>query len=56
MRRGNKWDELMTIVFMILAVLTVVFFFVAPQQSYFLIFGGTAVVLRIVQYTMRLIR
>jgi len=44
----------MTIVFMILAILAVIFFLVARQQPYFLIFGGTAVVLRIVQYIMRL--
>jgi len=56
MRRGNKWDELMTVVFMILAIVAIICFFVARQQPYFLIFGGTAVVLRIVQYTMRLIR
>jgi len=54
MRRGDKWDELMTVVFMMLFILAVVFFLVARQQPYFLIFSGTAVVLRIVQYTLRL--
>ena len=54
MRRGDKWDELLTILFMILAIVSIVCFFVARQQPYFLIFGGSAVVLRIVQYTLRL--
>jgi membrane protein YdbS with pleckstrin-like domain len=54
MTRRNKWDELLTALFMVLAVAAVVSFFAARNQPYYLIFGGIAVLLRIVQYVMRM--
>jgi hypothetical protein len=54
MKRGDKWDNLLTTLFMTLAIVAIVLFFVARNQPYFLILGGTAVVLRIAQYIMRL--
>jgi membrane-bound ClpP family serine protease len=53
MKRGDKWDELLTVLFMTLAVVAIVLFFAAKNQPYYLICGGAALVLRVVQYGMR---
>ena len=54
MRRRNRWDELLTLLFMVLAIATAVLFFaVKDEPQYFMICGGTAVVLRLIQYGLR---
>jgi Ca2+/Na+ antiporter len=53
MKRGERWDELLTVLFMILAIAAVVTFFSARNQPYYLICGGIAIILRIAHYIMR---
>jgi len=53
MKRGGRLDEILTLLFMILAVAAVVCFFVARHQPYFQICGGVAIVVRIIQYILR---
>ncbi|MDL2221626.1 hypothetical protein LJC35_03625 [Parabacteroides sp. OttesenSCG-928-N08] len=52
MRRGDKWDELLTALFMVLAVAAIVCFFAASRPVFYAV-AGVAVVLRIVQYLLR---
>jgi hypothetical protein len=59
MKRGSRLDELLTLLFMVLAIGAIVCFFVlgsykGSQNSTYLILGGIAIVLRIAQYIMRL--
>ncbi|MDR1330825.1 MAG: hypothetical protein LBK07_01845 [Tannerella sp.] len=54
MNRGSHTDELMTLVFMILAVAAAVCFFAVAGRLPFYICGGAAVALRAVQYVLRL--
>ena len=59
MRRGSRLDEIMTLLFMVLAIGAVVCFFAlgsykGSQNFTYLILGGVAVVLRIAQYIMRM--
>lgn len=54
--RGSKLDEIMTLIFMILAIGAVICFFVVNNRMVFLGFGGTAVILRLVQYVLRFIK
>lgn len=56
MLRGSKTDEIMTIVFMILAVIAVVCLFFISERIYFLVFGSTALGLRVVQYILRFLK
>ncbi|MCD7930060.1 MAG: hypothetical protein LUE98_18520 [Tannerellaceae bacterium] len=51
--RGSKLDEIMTLVFLLLAVASVVVVFVANNRSMFLYVAGAAIVLRIIQYALR---
>jgi hypothetical protein len=53
MIRGSKSDEWMTLLFMLLAITAVICFFAVDNRLIFMICGGTAVVLRIIQYIMR---
>ncbi|MDH6312074.1 hypothetical protein M2137_000837 [Parabacteroides sp. PFB2-10] len=54
MRRGSRLDELFTLLFMVLAIGAVICFFaLRGDRTWFLILGGIAVVLRVVQYVMR---
>ena len=53
MKRGDKWDELLTVLFMTLAIAAVVLFFAKPGQFYYLICGGIAIVIRVVHYVLR---
>jgi hypothetical protein len=53
MKKGDKWDELLTVLFMILAIAAIVVYFAKPTQPYYLICGGTAIGIRIVQYALR---
>jgi hypothetical protein len=53
MRRDSPIDELLTIFFMILAVGAIISYFAVSSFPLYLLLGGVAVVLRIVQYIMR---
>ena len=54
MKRGSRADEVMTLLFMLLAIASVVCFFTVDNRLAFMLCGGTAVLLRVVQYIMRL--
>ncbi|MDH6534049.1 hypothetical protein M2101_000701 [Parabacteroides sp. PM5-20] len=54
MRRGSRGDEILTLLFMVLAIAAVVCYFaVSDNRAAFLSFGGLAVILRVVQYILR---
>ena len=54
MRRGSKADEIMTLVFMLLALATVVCFCISSvDRSITLTLGGIAVLIRLIQYVLR---
>lgn len=53
MKRGGRLDELLTLIFMILAIAAVICFFAVSDRSWFLSLGGIAVVMRIIQYVTR---
>ena len=54
MRRGSKADEIMTLVFLLLATATIVCFFISSvDRSVTLSIGGIAVVIRLIQYVLR---
>lgn len=52
----NALDQLLTALFMLLAIGAIVIFFVTPNRTLFYIVGGVAVVLRLIQYAMKLFR
>ncbi|MDR3260966.1 MAG: hypothetical protein LBT78_03940 [Tannerella sp.] len=54
MTRGSKADELMTLLFMLLAIAAIICYFAVGNRLVFLICGGAAVVLRIIQYILRI--
>ena len=54
MTRGSKADEILTLVFMLLAIAAVVCYFAVSDKTVFLC-GGAAIVLRLVQYVLRYI-
>lgn len=53
MKRGSPIDELLTIIFMILAIGAVVCYFAVKGSPVYMILGGIAVLLRVVQYILR---
>jgi Ca2+/Na+ antiporter len=53
MKRGGRFDELLTLLFMLLAIATVICFFTVDNRLPFWICGGAAVLLRSVQYILR---
>lgn len=54
MMRGSKLDEILTLLFMLLAIGTVVCFFLgSAYRTEVLVIGGIAVVIRIAQYILR---
>ena len=55
MTRGSKADEILTLVFMLLAIAAVVCYFAVSDKAVFLYCGGAAIVLRPVQYVLRYI-
>ena len=55
MTRGSKADEILTLVFMLLAIAAVVCYFAVSDKAVFLYCGGAAIVLRLVQYVLRYI-
>ena len=54
MKRGSRFDELFTLLFMAFAIGAIVCFFALKGSPTYLILGGVAVVIRIAQYVMRL--
>ncbi len=56
MKRGSKADEIITLIFMVLAIATVVCYvmtFSSPDKMSFWIAGGAAVFVRLIQYVLR---
>ncbi|MDR1676103.1 MAG: hypothetical protein LBR86_06525 [Tannerella sp.] len=53
MKRGSKTDEVLTLLFMLLAVAAVICFFAVDSRMAFIICGGVAVLLRMAQYILR---
>lgn len=53
MRRGSGLDELLTVLFMLLAIAAVVCFFAMDGRGWFMGLAGAAVVLRIIHYVLR---
>jgi len=53
MKRGDKWDELLTVLFMTLTIAAVVLFIAKSAQPYYLICGGIAIAIRVVHYAIR---
>jgi hypothetical protein len=53
MERGGKTDQLITVVFMVLAVIAVICLLFANSRIYFLSFAGVALLLRVTQYALR---
>ena len=55
MKRGSKTDEILTLLFMLLAIAAIVCYFSMSDKTVFLYCGGAAVLMRIVQYILRYI-
>lgn len=55
MNRGSRIDSILTLVFMALAIAAVICYFTVADRSAFLICGGIAIIMRLVQYAMRFI-
>ena len=53
MKRGSRFDELLTLLFMVLAIGAMVCFFAFKGTLIYLALGGVAIVIRIAQYIMR---
>jgi hypothetical protein len=53
MRRGSKADEIITMVFMAFAVIAGGCLLFVNDRLYFYIFGGIAVITRVIQYILR---
>jgi hypothetical protein len=53
MKKGSRVDELLTLIFMVMAIGAVICFFAIDNRLFFMICGGTAVILRIIQYILR---
>lgn len=55
MRRGDRWDELFTLLFMVLAIAAgILYFTVKENRLPFMLCGGAAILLRLVQYFLRM--
>ncbi|MDR2495910.1 MAG: hypothetical protein LBD21_02130 [Tannerellaceae bacterium] len=52
MRRGSKADELLSLLFMVMAVASGVCYFAFGPKVFFIV-GGIAVLMRIVHYILR---
>lgn len=53
MRTNDSLDQLLTVIFMLLAVVAIVIFFVIEERTWFYRIGGIAVALRLFQYGRR---
>ena len=57
MKQRSRFDELFTVLFMILAIGAIISFFaLGSQNPTYLILGGIALLLRIAQYIIRMIK
>jgi hypothetical protein len=56
MMRGNKTDELLSLIFILLAVAAGICFFAVQNRMVFLVVGGIAVAFRLVHYALRLFK
>lgn len=56
MQRGGKTDQVMTLIFMLLTFIAVACLLFASNRIYFLSFAGVAVLLRVIQYALRLFK
>ena len=55
MRRGDRWDELFTLLFMLLAIAAgILYFTVKGNRLPLMLCGGAAILLRLVQYFLRM--
>jgi len=54
MKRGSRLDEILTLLFMVLAIAAVVCFFAMKGSQAWYVLGGIAVVIRVAQYIMRI--
>ena len=53
MKRGSRFDELLTLLFMVLAIGALVCFFAFKGTPTYIVVGGIAIIIRITQYIMR---
>ena len=53
MKRGSRFDELLTLLFMVLAIGAIICFFAMKGSPAYLVVGGVAIIIRITQYIMR---
>jgi hypothetical protein len=53
MKRGGRADELLTLLFMLLAIASVICYFTAGNRLVFISCAGVAIVLRVIQYILR---
>jgi membrane-bound ClpP family serine protease len=53
MKRGSKTDDILSLIFILLAVAAGVCYFATTGRTAFWIIGGIAVVFRLVQYALR---
>jgi hypothetical protein len=51
--RGSKADELLTLLFMVLAITAVICYFAVSNKMVFIYLAGIAIVIRLAQYTFR---
>ncbi|MDR1161400.1 MAG: hypothetical protein LBK45_03580 [Tannerellaceae bacterium] len=51
--RGSKADELLTLLFMILAIAAVICYFAVSNKMVFMYLAGIAIVIRLAQYILR---
>jgi hypothetical protein len=51
--RGSKADELLTLLFMVLAIAAVICYFAISNKMVFMYLAGVAIVIRLAQYVLR---
>ncbi|MDR3142255.1 MAG: hypothetical protein LBU37_11095 [Tannerellaceae bacterium] len=51
--RGSKADELLTLLFMVLAIAAVICYFAVSNKMVFMYLAGIAIVIRLAQYILR---
>ncbi|MDR3142472.1 MAG: hypothetical protein LBU37_12230 [Tannerellaceae bacterium] len=53
MMRGSKTDEILSLIFILMAVAAGICYFAVKDRTVFLIIGGIAVGFRLLQYALR---
>ncbi|MDR1258567.1 MAG: hypothetical protein LBK65_04715 [Tannerellaceae bacterium] len=53
MKRGSRTDEILSLIFILMAVAAGICYFAADSKVAFWITGGIAVVFRLIQYALR---